>query len=45
MYALHLSDPIKTIKKLARLRDDDLITIEEFRRAKTVLLKQAGDDS
>lgn len=40
MHVQYLRDPIKTIDKLANLRDKGVITEKEFQRAKTALLDQ-----
>ena len=45
MYFLHIQTPADTIRDLAKLRDDGLLTEEEFRQGKASALRQLGDDS
>ena len=42
MKGRYLGNPIEMIKKLADLRDRDIITEDEFQKAKAALLDQLG---
>ena len=44
MNARYIGDPTKMIEKLAKLRDKDLITEEDFQRGKDALLGQLGSE-